>query len=60
MKTNPLCAAIFVLLGSVFTAHAQTTDGALLVLAKADHTLSIVDPSTLIVTGQVPSGPDPH
>jgi len=60
MKTNPLCAAIFVLLGSVFTAHAQTTDGALLVLAKADHTLSIVDPSTLKVTGQVPSGPDPH
>ena len=60
MKTNPLCAAIIVLLGSVFTVHAQTTGGALLVLAKTDHTLSIVDPSTLKVSGQVPSGPDPH
>jgi YVTN family beta-propeller protein len=32
----------------------------LLVLAKSDLTLSIVDPSTLKVLGTMPSGPDPH
>ena len=60
MKVNRLCASGALLLGSVLPGHAQTTGGALLVLAKTDHTLSIVDPSTLKVTGQVPSGPDPH
>jgi YVTN family beta-propeller protein len=35
-------------------------NGALLVLAKADQTLSVVDPATLKVLGRVPSGPDPH
>jgi YVTN family beta-propeller protein len=34
--------------------------GALLVLAKSDQTLSVVDPATLAVIGRVPSGPDPH
>ena len=34
--------------------------GSLLVLAKSDLTLSIVDPATLKVVGQFPSGPDPH
>lgn len=34
--------------------------GVLLVLAKTDQTLSVVDPATLKVTGHVPSGPDPH
>src|SRR6266513_3411316 len=34
--------------------------GSLLVLAKTDQTLSIVDPATLKVLGRVPSGPDPH
>ena len=34
--------------------------GALLVLAKTDQTLSVVDPSSLKVLGRVPSGPDPH
>jgi YVTN family beta-propeller protein len=34
--------------------------GALIVLAKSDQTLSVVDPSTLKVLGRVPSGPDPH
>jgi YVTN family beta-propeller protein len=40
---------------------AQTSgSGTLLVLAKSDLTLSIVDPATTKVLGQVPSGPDPH
>lgn len=60
MKINPLYAAGFVLLGCALLGQAQTRGGALLVLAKTDHTLSIVDPSALKVTGQVPSGPDPH
>jgi YVTN family beta-propeller protein len=33
---------------------------ALLVLSKADRTLSIVDPATLKVVARMPSGPDPH
>ena len=37
-----------------------TPSAALLVLSKADHVLSIVDPATLTVVAQVPSGPDPH
>ena len=34
--------------------------GSLLVLSKQDHTLAIVDPSTLQVTGKAPVGNDPH
>jgi DNA-binding beta-propeller fold protein YncE len=32
----------------------------LLVLSKSDHTLAIVDPSSLKVIARMPSGPDPH
>ena len=39
---------------------AETPSTALLVLAKTDQALLIVDPATLTVVGQVPSGPDPH
>jgi YVTN family beta-propeller protein len=51
------------LLGYAGTAalRGQTTPSpALLVLAKTDHTLAIVDPTTLQVVARVPSGPDPH
>ena len=34
--------------------------GSLLVLAKSDQMLAIVDPATLKVLARVPSGPDPH
>jgi YVTN family beta-propeller protein len=41
--------------------HSQTTPGpSLLVLSKHDHTLSIVDPSTLKVIAHMPVGNDPH
>jgi YVTN family beta-propeller protein len=41
--------------------RAQNTPSAeLLVLAKSDQTLAIVDPATLKVLARVPSGPDPH
>ncbi len=39
---------------------AQTTTDSLLVLSKHDHTLSIVDPSTLQVMAKMPVGNDPH
>jgi YVTN family beta-propeller protein len=41
-------------------AQGTPSNGTLLVLAKSDLTLSVVDPSTTKVLGQVPSGPDPH
>ena len=41
--------------------HSQTTPSpSLLVLSKHDHTLSIVDPSTLQVVARMPVGEDPH
>lgn len=39
---------------------AETPSTALLVLAKTDHTLAIVDPATQTVIAKIPSGPDPH
>lgn len=43
------------------TVWAQNTPSpALLVLAKRDRTLAIVDPTTLKVVGRLPAGPDPH
>ena len=53
---------IAVLLGSAACVlQAQTTPSpALLVLAKRDTTLAIVDPTTLKVITRLPSGPDPH
>jgi YVTN family beta-propeller protein len=41
--------------------YSQTTpSSSLLVLSKHDHTLSIVDPSTLQVVARMPVGEDPH
>jgi len=47
-------------LSAALLAQGAPGNGTLLVLAKSDLTLSIVDPTTLKVLGQVPSGPDPH
>ena len=38
----------------------STPHAALLVLSKGNHTLAIVDPSTLQVVAKAPVGPDPH
>src|SRR5215469_7308714 len=53
---------IALLLGGAFgLRQAQTTPSpALLVLAKRDTTLAIVDPATVKVVTRLPSGPDPH
>jgi DNA-binding beta-propeller fold protein YncE len=52
------------LLGTLLASsllHAESTPPkALLVLAKTDNTLAIVDPVTLHVIARMPSGPDPH
>jgi YVTN family beta-propeller protein len=60
-------AVRFVAILTIFTAlcipgalQAQSTSGSLLVLSKHDHTLSIVDPSTLQVSAKMPVGNDPH
>lgn len=42
------------------TGNAQTGRQFLLALSKRDHTLAIVDPTTLGVLGKVPVGEDPH
>lgn len=52
----------FVLLcgGAALLNAAETPPIALLVLAKTDQTMFIVDPATQTVVGRVPAGPDPH
>jgi YVTN family beta-propeller protein len=54
--------AFFLLLGCIAsTAFAQPTpQRSLLALSKHDHTLAIVDASTLKVIARLPVGPDPH
>jgi YVTN family beta-propeller protein len=52
-----------VIIGCIATVGLRgenTPRTALLVLAKTDQMLAIVDPSTLKVVARVPSGPDPH
>ena len=48
------------LLASTVLSAESTPSTALLVLAKSDNTLAIVDPSSLQVIARVPVGPDPH
>ena len=54
--------ALFIVCFGIAVLEAQSTPprAVLLVLAKTDQTLSIVDPSTLKVVDRMPSGPDPH
>jgi YVTN family beta-propeller protein len=47
------------LVSSVLRA-AETPTNALLVLSKSDHTLAIIDPSSLQVVAKIPVGNDPH
>ena len=63
MKTG-LAAAFLVgcsaVAGLVAFQGQSPAPGRLLVLAKSDHTLAVVDAVTLKVIGRVPTGPDPH
>jgi YVTN family beta-propeller protein len=52
---------LLVVWAGMSTLWAQSTPSpALLVLAKRDRSLAIVDPATLKIVGRVPAGPDPH
>src|SRR6516162_2606671 len=57
-------ACSVLLLGSLFACgviRAESTPSkALLVLAKTDNTLAIVNPVSMKVVARAPSGPDPH
>jgi DNA-binding beta-propeller fold protein YncE len=60
---NTRNGAVLLLGGLVVCAVLRaepTPSPALLVLAKRDNTLAIVDPSSLKVVARVPVGPDPH
>ncbi|MFZ0997048.1 MAG: YncE family protein, partial [Candidatus Sulfotelmatobacter sp.] len=50
----------FGLLGATFVHAAETPANALLILAKQDGMLLIVDPASLQVIARVPVGKDPH
>jgi YVTN family beta-propeller protein len=61
MKSKMICALMICATTGLLAGQPQPAPpGSLLVLAKTDQTLSVVDPATLKVLGRVPSGPDPH
>ncbi|MEO8256152.1 MAG: YncE family protein [Acidobacteriota bacterium] len=60
MKTVLTAALLLGCLGTAALRGQTAPSSSLLVLAKTDQTLAIVDPGTLKVLGRVPSGPDPH
>jgi YVTN family beta-propeller protein len=61
MKFKTLLFILVVLLLGARGVNAQTApDSALLILAKEDNTLLIVDPGSLKVTTKLPVGPDPR
>ena len=59
-KSFALVLLVLVCSSVAFLNAADTPSTALLVLAKSDLALFIVDPTTLAIVGKVPSGPDPH
>ena len=56
--TGTACVAFF--LGVLAGAAQSTPRRSLLALSKTNHTLAIVDPTTLQVIARAPVGPDPH
>jgi DNA-binding beta-propeller fold protein YncE len=60
MRVNSTLLLGTLLASGILRAGGGTPPKALLVLSKGDHTLSIVDPSSLHVVASMPSGPDPH
>jgi YVTN family beta-propeller protein len=61
MKIKTLIFILVVLLLGARGLDAQTApDSVLLILAKDDNTLLVVNPASLKVTAKLPVGPDPH
>lgn len=59
MEARSIGIVMMALLAATLQAQ-RTPTPALLVLAKSERTLAIVDPASLKVVGRVPAGPDPH
>jgi YVTN family beta-propeller protein len=64
---NQKCHELLVISSSLLTlfcvsiqCKAQQSNASLLALSKVDHTLAIVDPTTLKVVARIPVGEDPH
>lgn len=55
-----ICWLLVALMFIASAAFAQAPSSTLLVLAKSDNTVAIVDPTTLQVLARIPAGPDPH
>ena len=61
MKTVVASLVLFTGMLVSLVAYGQISSPAiLLVLAKSDSMLQLVDPTTLQVTAKIPAGPDPH
>jgi len=59
-KSRIVVALLTACLGFFVLEGQSPPSPVLLVLSKADRTVSIVDPTTLKVVARMPSGPDPH
>ncbi|MGA2301317.1 MAG: YncE family protein [Candidatus Acidiferrum sp.] len=59
-RTFAFVFSVLLCSGAALLNAAETSPTALLVLAKTDQTMFIVDPATQTIVGRVPAGPDPH
>jgi len=59
-RTFAFVFSVLLCSGAALLNAAETPQTALLVLAKSDQTMFIVDPATQNIVGRVPAGPDPH
>jgi DNA-binding beta-propeller fold protein YncE len=60
MRPRLILAFMLAYLGGATVWAGSTPSPALLILAKQDHMLEIVDPATLKVVAKIPAGNDPH
>ena len=60
LKYQLCCISLLALICASTQCKAQKSNAFLLALSKADHTLAIVDPTTLKVVARIPVGEDPH
>jgi YVTN family beta-propeller protein len=60
LKYQLFCISLLALIYASTRCKAQKSNSYLLALSKADHTLAIVDPTTLKVVARIPVGQDPH
>ena len=60
LQQTAIVAFLAMTLSASAVAQSSTPGSALLVLSKHDHTVAIVDPTTLHVVAKVPVGEDPH